>query len=1079
MAHPSAGAAEAVHDVGLDLSPTAATPQQQLQQQQQSHATTTAAAVASDGPSLAASSSVGAAAAPVSTAVAAAVTLQQEQQQPPPSLPPPRAALPPVPIDVSNNNGSAGAAAPASSTSPAGDPQQLYSPSGRKRKQRTSGVWKYFEQFPPVAPKGRNVRCTVLLDVPADPALGLPQRTVRCGATYTHVESRPGNGGSGTSGMLHHLFKKHPLIHAEIIRANSSSKMRKAEGAVVKQSAASSSGSGGGSKEPPQPHHPSSLGSALAQLRACSLAGGGGSALPSPPMSAEDCLPHDRRFVLMCALQTLDPDSLCSNLGHRLFVGGLAPGYGAGRRLASLCNGLAPSGSSYAASTAVTEGANGAGAGAGGTANGILQDLCAGVRREVTSALRAHSASCRQLGWCGPFVGLQVDSTGVPGGEGGSGGGGGEEVCTASVSFVSEDFGDLVRLAIGARCFRGRQTSHAKEAWIRELTADLFTSICHKSEPKDIYLAATVGGCSGGGGSSFGRPFQDMGVPVLVCSSYRLHSAVSCSLGCAAAEGGSEDSCANAKMRDVVRRAVSMVEVFEHWRPEGGVFAAATAAAVGSGSGPATTLETVRVEVEELAAALARVRGSNTRRVAARCAGVSAVRVWTDSHALFERLLQLAGPLNAHFRQTPTDRSLQPSEWQAIREAASILEPALEVLAKVHARDEGEMEGEMEGEEGRRAAERVGTSAAAAAGAAARDKKKPRGVFLAESIELHANLHCSFIYPLQDIRGDALATAAKGEGVAAAPAMVAAAAAAVPFCSKRVAELTPEAQALLEAVAQGMEESGLGRAREDTEAVSMLLDPRFKQCCASTCVDGGSALKLRALKAVSSQLRKFRDPASEAGGGQGGAGHGGGGAAAARQEPGAAAAAGGGGARPVSRLDKMRQAQKMEAAAAGAAAAAGGAGGPAPPPGENGAGGAGGGGGGGGAPGEVDNRLSEDARAELEEYLLEPASKRHELLSYWRLHGTDTLDSGTGEVVLAARWPHLALVARLYAGIDSTSRQGERHFGGGSGGGAELGAAVRSLQRGGMPPWRIEQMLLVRLNRHLVPEVVDFVRGGC
>ncbi|CAM9848077.1 unnamed protein product [Ectocarpus sp. 6 AP-2014] len=894
--------------------------------------------------------------------------------------------------------------------------------------------------------------------------------------------------------MLHHLFKKHPLIHAEIIRTNSSSKMRKAEGAVVKESAASSSGSGSGgaSKEPPKPHHPSSLGSALAQLRACSLAGGGGggSAFPSPPMSAEDCLPHDRRFVLMCALQTLDPGSLCSDLGHRLFVGGLAPGYGAGRRLARRRNGLAPSGSSYAASTAVTEGENGARA--AGTANAILQDLCAGVRREVASALRAHSESCRRLGWSGPFVGLQVDSTGLPGGEGGGGGGGGgEEVCTASVSFVSEDFGGLVRLAIGARCFRGRQTSHAKETWIRELTADLFTSICHKSEPKDIYLAATVGGCSGGGGggggSSFGRAFQDMGVPVLVCSSYRLHSAVSCSLGCATAGGAGEDKCANTKMRDVVRRAVSMVEVFEHWRPEGGVFAAAAAAAPGSGSGSATTLETARVEVEELAAALARARGSNTRRVVVGCAGVSAV--WTDSHALFERLLQLAGPLNAHFRQAPTDRSLQPSEWQAIREAASILEPALEVLAKVHAREEGEWEGEMEGEEGRRAAEGVGTSAAAAAacnggdrgaaGAAARDKKKPRGIFLAESIELHANLHCSFIYPLQDIRGDALATAATGEGVAAAPAMVAAGAGAgaAPFCSKRVAELTPEAQALLEAVAEGMEESGLGRAREDTEAVSMLLDPRFKQCCASTCVDGGSALKLRALKAISSQLRKFRDPASEAGGGQGGAGDGGGGAAAARQEPGAAAAAAAGGGAAVSRLDKMRQAQKMEAAAAGATGAAGGL--LAPPPGENGTGGAGGGGDGGGFPGEVDNRLSEDARAELEEYLLEPASKRHELLSYWRLHGTDTLDSGTGEVVLAARWPHLALVARLYAGIDSTSREGERHFGGGSGGGAELGAAVRSLQRGGMPPWRIEQMLLVRLNRHVVPEVVDFLRGGC
>ncbi|CAN0408622.1 unnamed protein product, partial [Ectocarpus fasciculatus] len=194
--------------------------------------------------------------------------------------------------------------------------------------------------------------------------------------------------------------------------------------------------------------------------------------------------------------------------------------------------------------------------------------------------------------------------------------GGGEEVCTASVSFVSEDFGGLVRLAIGARCFRGRQAPHAKEAWIRELTADLFMSICHKSEPKDVYLAATVGGWSsggGGGGGGFGRALQDMGVPVLVCSSYRLHSAVSCSLGFAAGGGSEEGKRANVKMRDVVRRAVAMVEVFEHWRPEGGVFAAAAAAAAGSGPGSATTLETVRVEVEELAAALARARGDNPR----------------------------------------------------------------------------------------------------------------------------------------------------------------------------------------------------------------------------------------------------------------------------------------------------------------------------------------------------------------------------------------------------------------------------------------------------------------------------------
>lgn len=313
------------------------------------------------------------------------------------------------------------------------------------------------------------------------------------------------------------------------------------------------------------------------------------------------------------------------------------------------------------------------------------------------------------------------------------------------------------------------------------------------------------------------------------------------------------------------------------------------------------------------------------------------------------------------------------------------------------------------------------------AAATGKQKKNAPGVFLAESIELHANLHCSFIYPLQDIRTENSvgSESETGGGTAA-------------FISKRVADLTPEAQALLGAVAEAMEDNGLGRAREDTEAVSMLLDPRFKQCCASTCVDGGNDLKLRALTAVTSQLRRFKGPAEasvDAGGRQTGGGGGSGGA--------------------VSRLDKMRQAQKMEAEAA----AAGGDGSSSSPGGAAGNGTAGG-------------RLAEDALAELREYMLEPAGKRHELLPYWKLNGTDTRDSGTGQVVLAARWPHLALLARLYAGVDSTSRQAERHFDGGT----DIGVAVGSLQRSGMPSWRIEQMVLVRLNKHLVPEVASFSR---
>eukprot|EP00903_Cladosiphon_okamuranus_P007794 g7543.t1 len=965
---------------------------------------------------------------------------------PGPAAPPAPAGvlpLPPqAPIDAFKNGGAAAVVAgavvaPAATTLAAAGlghhhNHQLYTPSGRKRKQRTSGVWKYFEQFTPVAPKGRNVRCTIMVDVPPDPALGLPQRQVMCGASYTHVESSPGNGGSGTSGMLHHLFKKHPLIHAEIMKANPSNKARRLEGTEAKSK---DSDDGKDSSQPSSPSTAMGPPSPRASRAAEAAAG---------PMTAEDSFPHDRRFVLMCALQTLDPASLDSSLGFRLFLDKLSP------RLASWKRKGQPS----AATT---------------RANGILWDLCAGVRRGVVAKLKAQSESCRRLGWTGPFVALQVDSTGMAG----LGGGGDEEVCTASVSFVPEDFGGLVRLAIGARCFHGGEESHAaKEAWIRELTSDLFSCIRGDPAPKDIYLAATVGGRSGGGGdggNGFRRALETMGVPVLVCSSYRLHAAVACSLGAdsgigSGGGGGSpKEACANGKMRRVVRKAVSMAEKFERWRPAGGVYAAAVAAAACP-----TTLASVREEVEELGVALARARSSNAR--------------WTDSHALFERLLQLAGPIDAYFRANPSSNSLLQSEWQAIREAASILEPALEVVAKVHPAEEGDEggggravaaagpESEAPGVNGAQAYGRGGAGGQETGAPTAASKKKPREVSLSESIELHANLHCSFIYPLQDIRsgggpsddGVGSAAAAAGAGAAAGGEGAAADAALLApvggggegsLCSKRVENLTPEAQALLGAVAQDMEESGLGRAREDTEAAAMLLDPRFKQCCASTCVDGGNALKLRALTAVSSQLRKFKGAAEAAGAGNGAAPH------AQNQQD------GGGGVAVVSRLEKMRQAQKMEAVAAATGGGMGG-GGAATTAAAAAVGGAYGAGGEG-------HRVVEDALAELGEYMLEPAGKRHELLPYWKLNGTDTRDSGTGLVVLAARWPHLALLARLYAGIDSTSRQGERHFGDGT----NIGVAVSLLQWSGMPPWRIEEMLIVRLNQHLVPEVSDF-HGG-
>ena len=46
---------------------------------------------------------------------------------------------------------------------------------------------------------------------------------------------------------------------------------------------------------------------------------------------------------------------------------------------------------------------------------------------------------------------------------------------------------------------------------------------------------------------------------------------------------------------------------------------------------------------------------------------------------------------------------------------------------------------------------------------------------------------------------------------------------------------------------------------------------------------------------------------------------------------------------------------------------------------------------------------------------------------YREARGTDGVDP-LGKVVVPACWPHIGLLARLYAGIDTTSCQAERNF---------------------------------------------------
>ena len=52
---------------------------------------------------------------------------------------------------------------------------------------------------------------------------------------------------------------------------------------------------------------------------------------------------------------------------------------------------------------------------------------------------------------------------------------------------------------------------------------------------------------------------------------------------------------------------------------------------------------------------------------------------------------------------------------------------------------------------------------------------------------------------------------------------------------------------------------------------------------------------------------------------------------------------------------------------------------------------------------------------------------KFDFLQYWEARGTDGVDP-SGKVVVPARWPHIGLLARLYAGIDTTSYQAGRNF---------------------------------------------------
>ncbi|CAN0199295.1 unnamed protein product [Ascophyllum nodosum] len=97
---------------------------------------------------------------------------------------------------------------------------------------------------------------------------------------------------------------------------------------------------------------------------------------------------------------------------------------------------------------------------------------------------------------------------------------------------------------------------------------------------------------------------------------------------------------------------------------------------------------------------------------------------------------------------------------------------------------------------------------------------------------------------------------------------------------------------------------------------------------------------------------------------------------------------------------------------------------------------------------------------ELTRYLIEGVELEEDGFSFpgfWRRRGSPKLSQATGEVIEEVAMPHLALLARLYHGVEATSCQAERNF-------FALALLIGNM-RSSMGAFKVEQMMFLRLNQ--------------
>lgn len=237
-----------------------------------------------------------------------------------------------------------------------------------------------------------------------------------------------------------------------------------------------------------------------------------------------------------------------------------------------------------------------------------------------------------------------------------------------------------------------------------------------------------------------------------------------------------------------------------------------------------------------------------------------------------------------------------------------------------------------------------------------------------------------------------------------------------------VADLSDVAYTAVEVIGEEFKKRNIGTPVEDVEFLALVFDPRTKDFGKSVC--GGEEGKQKALAALSGVSIHLIDTVEAVG-------------AVGVQAPPAATPPPEKRARVATTAYERRQARKEKEAAAARTSAR-----------------------------RDEPSVTDRSEKEVDEYSKLPAAvpaKDYDVLGFWQDAGSPRLDAH-GNVVSAAQFPILSMLARVYLCIDSTSCQSERDFSG-------LGFVYNNFRQAMMPD-RVEMVMFLRSNPHIIPEVM-------